>query len=811
MDKSTFAKYQKSYGAGYDAIYDTGDGFYSFDVNGDKKKDDVVPFKEDASYGAAFNANKQVYGWYSFDPESPWYNQTKPWVAAKNDPSTFFETAVSYTTSVAIENSDDRGSYRLSYTNNNSTGIMPNSHLNKDNFLVNGSWKVTDKLTANASASFIKTKAKGRNSTGYSDNIVGGFRQWWETNVDIKEQKEVWDLTQRNVTWNYNSDRTAPIYWDNPYWTRYKNYETDGRTRTIGNMSLNYKLTSWLDVMGRASVDSYSESQDERRAVGSVATTFGISRNEQGSGYLRREVSFNEYNFDLMLNFNKNLTENLNLNGLVGYSERRTNESVYTASTEGGLAVADVYSLNNSLSTPPYPTEDPQKVGVRSYYASASLGYKNFLYMDGTYRYDYASTLPTDKNKYSYPSITGSFLFADLLKQNWVSFGKVRLNWAKVGNLAPFNSLTDEYVVESPMNGSAYRVSSTKNNPDLKSESTYSYEAGLEMNFLKGRVGFDLSLYIQNSKDQIMPVTVSQTTGYNYVYVNAGEIQNSGVELSLNGTPVQTTAFKWNVNVNYAKNKNEVKSLYSENKNLQLASYSGGVTVNATKGEAYGAIRGTDYSYTKDGQMIINASTGKPVRASNKVIGNVNPDWTGGIQNTFTYKGISLSFLIDIQKGGDIFSLDMYYGMSSGLYPETVFTNDLGYPVRNTLANGGGYLIKGVNVSGDNVTTNTTRVDASTSSGFGYAALPNKAFVYDASYIKLREVSISYALPSKWLSKTLIKGASLSAVGSNLWIIHKNLPYADPESGMRAGNAQGYSAGSLPSTRDFGFNVKFNF
>jgi outer membrane receptor protein involved in Fe transport len=455
-------------------------------------------------------------------------------------------------------------------------------------------------------------------------------------------------------------------------------------------------------------------------------------------------------------------------------------------------------------------------------FASASLGYKNFLFLEGTFRHDYASTLPVSDNKYNYPSITGSFIFTDFVKQSWLSLGKVRLNWAKVGNLAPFNALTDEYVVGTPMNGAVYTLPNTKNNPKLKPETTYSYEAGLEMNFMKSRVGFDLSLYQQNSQDQIMPVSLSQTTGYQYMYVNAGEIRNRGIELTLNGTPIQTASFRWDINVNFAKNKNEVISLYPGIKNLQIGSFQGGVTVNAQVGQPYGALKGTDYTYTAAGDKIINATTGKPVKSttSDKVLGNVNPDWTGGVHNTFSYKNLSLSFLIDIQQGGDIFSLDMYYGLSSGLYPETAGLNDLGNPVRDLrvgtpgayASTSGGYIIKGVNVATDGtITPNQTRVSARTYSGFGYAALPNKAFVYDASYIKLREVSLTYNLPAVWLNKTFVKGVSLSAVGSNLWIIHKNLPYADPESGLAAGNAQGYSIGSLPTTRDFGFNIKINF
>jgi hypothetical protein len=260
-----------------------------------------------------------------------------------------------------------------------------------------------------------------------------------------------------------------------------------------------------------------------------------------------------------------------------------------------------------------------------------------------------------------------------------------------------------------------------------------------------------------------------------------------------------------------------------------LGSFQGGVTINATEGEPYGVIKGTDYTYDPDGNKIISATTGIPTKTatSTQNIGNINPLWLGGISNTFSYKGLSFSFLVDMQHGGDIFSLDMYYGMSSGLYPETAFTNDLGNPVRDNLAGtpgnytaaSGGYIIEGVNKVTDAVTgvvtyvPNKTRVDASTSDGFGYPVDPRSAFVYDASYVKLREVALSYVIPSSILKKTgVIKAITISAVGSNLWIISKNLPYADPESGLAAGNlASGYTIGSLPTTRDFSFNLKLNF
>jgi len=826
IDKSTFPTYQNQYGAGYGAYYgpDGNAYFERRNLTGGSTGTmyDWVPTTEDASYGAKFDGH-QVYGWYSIDPVSPWYGKTKPWSAAANGPITFFQNPLATTNTVSIDNSTDKGSARLSYTNYNSTGMMPNSSLKKDNILVNGTWKVTDKLTATASANYTHQAAIGRNSTGYNDNILSSMRQWMETNTDYKDLKTIYDLTQRNISWNYGPSLSgAPIYWDNPYFTRYQNYEDDGRNRFIGNVSLDYKITDWLHAYGRVSADSYNEYQEERRAVGSVPTPFGLNQPTIGSGYLRRDITFSEYNYDFMLNFNKNFGKVFNLKGILGATQRMTNYSTYTNSTNGGLAVPGIYSIQNSLGRLLFPTESNSRIGVRGLYASASLSYKSMLYLDATFRQDYASTLPVQNSKYNYPSVTGSFIFSEVVKPSWLSFGKVRLNYAEVGNLAGYDQLLDKYVVGAPFNQALYLLPATKNNPNLKPESTNSLEAGLEMRFLNNRAGFDLAVYKTNSKDQIMPVTLSQTTGYASWYVNAGEIENKGIELSLNLVPIQTSAFKWSMDVNFAKNVNKVLSLYPGISNLQLGSFQGNVTLNATIGQPYGVLKGSDYTYDANGNIILSASTGKPIKTTtaDQVIGNVNPDWTGGIHNSFSYKNIELSFLIDIQKGGDIYNLDMYYGLSSGLYPETAGLNDLGNPVRDPIvgsvtagygAKSGGYIIQGVNVANGVSTPNKTRVKATNYAGWGYALQPNKAFIYDAGYVKLREVALSYTLPTSLLKKTGIKGIVLSAVGSNLWIISKHLPYADPESGLAAGNVQGYSVGSLPSTRDFGFNIKLNF
>ncbi len=853
VDKSTFPEYQNKYGAGYGKYYgDNGDAYfntYPASAFGQTGPDQLwVPTTEDASFGAPFDPSMLVYQWDAVDPQSPNYQKATPWKAADNGPITFFKTPVTLNNSIAIENAFDKGSYRLSYTNYNQDGLMPNSTLKKNNILLNGTWNVTDKLTATGSANYIVENAIGRNSTGYSDNILGSFRQWNETNVDIKEQWDLYNLTKRNTTWNY-ADPTdpgaGPIYWDNYYWTRYENYESDGRNRFIGNLSLDYKVTKWFDIFGRISGDEYSTLQEERRAVGSIGTPFGvgtgadgsIDQNNEQSGYLRRDINYSEYNYDLMGNFNKDITKDLSFKGILGLNIRRTDYKRTIASTSGGLVVPELYSLQNSVGPLPLTKEAAQLVGVNGVYASGSFGYKSIVYLDVTARRDQSSTLPKANNSYYYPSVSGSFVFTNVLPQkDWLSYGKVRLNYASVGNSASFDQLVDNYQILTPFNSPMTAVETTQKDSVLKPEKTNSLEGGLEMYFFKRRIGFDLALYNTKTTNQILPLAVSKATGFTYKDINAGEIQNKGIELTLTGIPLQTKNFKWNVTLNWATNKNQVVSLLPGVDNMQLGSFQGGVTINAQVGQPYGVIEGTDYTYyyDKDGtpHKIIDAATGLPVptSTSDKVLGKMTPDWTGGITNTFTYKNWAFSFLIDCQKGGSIFSLDMYYGLADGIYKETDYVNDLGNPVRNpvnyvdpndyslgwTNADAGGYIEEGVNLStnsqGQVVSTpNKTRLDASSTYGFGYLVEPNKGFVYDASYVKLREVSLSYSLPSALLKKCFITGATFSLVAANPWIIYKNLPHADPESGLGAGNMQGYSTGSLPSTRDFGFNVKLTF
>jgi len=446
------------------------------------------------------------------------------------------------------------------------------------------------------------------------------------------------------------------------------------------------------------------------------------------------------------------------------------------------------------------------------------------IFLDGTFRRDISSTLPEDNWAYNYPSISASFLFSELIDASWLTFGKIRLNYAEVGSGAPWGVVKDTYTPIAPFAGNPLvSVDGTKMNLSLKPERTKSLEAGLELSLFQNRLGFDLALYKTNTIDLITPIQVSFATGYTFKYLNAGEMENKGIELGINATPVKTNNVSWVITLNWARNVNQVLSLPEGLQNLPINDgLQGGLTINARVGEPYGALQGTDFVFHPESGRRIVKSNGyyQLSPTSDIVIGNINPDWTGGIHNAVRYKNIRLGFLIDIQQGGDVFSLDQWYGQATGLYPESVYINDLGNPVRNSVYNvpmdpssgqsptAGGLILDGVLADGSE---NTKRVEGGDYRVWGYARYPNSHFVYDASYVKLREVTLTYDLPKSLLDKTFIYGASLSFVGSNLWIIHKNLPYADPEAGQSAGNTQGWQSGVMPTTRNFGFSLNLQF
>ncbi len=801
-DQSTFTDYQKEYGAGYGPYYDTG-YFNESDIDGDGTLDLVAPFTEDASFGGRFDPSLNVFQWDAFYPESDNYLQATPWTAAENGPESVFKTGVALNNSISLAGGTDRSAFRVSYTQFEQEGILPNSEIDRNTLDFNGKHDFTDKFTVGVKATYTKTNGKGRYGTGYSSlNIMQSFRQWNQANVDFQKQKQAYFATGRNITWNYANGAEgdlSPLYTDNPYWTLHENYQSDERDRLFGNVNLNYEFNDWLSATARASIDTYSDLREERRNVGSVGVPF----------YNRYDGDYREMNYDFLLNFDKDISEDLDFSGILGATSRTVAERQMRAETNGGLVVPGEYALRNSLNLLTPPDEYSYNLKANGYFANVSFGYKDFLFLDATGRVDQSSTLPESDNTYFYPSISTGFVFSELFDSNWLTFGKLRANFAEVGNYAPPLTVYDVYDSPTTFSTPLRSVQSTKANPNLKNETQRSYEIGLEMNFFNRRAGFDIAAYKTNTIDQIVDAPITAATGYTRQWINAGELENKGIEVSAYVSPIRTEDFEWRTRVNWYTNENTVISLNGDNENLQLAELQGGITINGTVGQPYGSIWGTNFTYI-DGEKVIDENTGRyVVDGTPQPIGDINPDWKGGINNTFSYKNLSLGFLIDIQQGGDVFSLDTWYGYATGVTENTAGLNELGNPVRDPIADGGGLLFDGVNPDGS---PNETRTSMETyANGLGYSYAPNALHVYDASFVKLREASISYSLPTRLIEKASLSNVTFSAVGRNLWIIDKNVPYADPEAGLSSGNVQGYQSGAYPSVREYGVNVKIQF
>jgi outer membrane receptor protein involved in Fe transport len=586
---------------------------------------------------------------------------------------------------------------------------------------------------------------------------------------------------------------------------------------------MSYKITDWIQAVGRVAFDQTSDFQQERVAVGSSGVRYSSNPIERVSSipslYSRYNQTFNETNYDLFLNFDKQISNNFSFTGLLGTNMRRSTLNAVKATTNGGLVVPELYSLSNSVNPLQAPLEEYIRVGVDGIFANANLGYKQTLFLDVSARRDKSTTLPKDNNSYFYFSAAAGFVFSKLVNVEWLTFGKLRANYAEVGNDPVPMSLYDVYDKPTPFGSiPMFSLPNTKNNPELVAERTKSFEAGLEAEFLGGRAGFDLTWYRANTFDQAIPVNLTSATGYVARFVNSGEVQNQGIELALSGRPVETNNFQWDIGVTFTRNRNKVLSLYTDAvTNVQLSDIinplQGAVTTNAAVGYPYGVLKGTNFVYT-DGQRTVNSQGRYMATASSaEVIGNPNPDWLSGITNTLTYKNVKLNFLVDIRHGGDIFSLDLWYGEGTGLYPQTAGLNENGIPKRSPVSEGGGIILPGVKQDGTPNDIRTSNADG-TNTALGYPTSPPRAwYVFDGSYAKLREVALTYSIPASVISRLQpLKGIDISIVGRNLWIIDKNMEFSDPEETLSSGNStQGYQSGAYPAVKTYGFNFKFNF
>ena len=804
INKSTLPKYQNQYGAGYGAYYGPkGDGYFNEkDLDGDGKVELLVPYGEDASWGGKFDPNLMVVHWDGISQDGTKFTEKRPWVAGANGPEAFFKTGRVWTNNISLNGGNDNGTFRVSYTNRDEKGTMPNSYLVRNSLSFKANYNFTEKLSSAVSATYFTQKGRGRQGTGYdyanSRSFMASAGMWMQTNVDYArlDNYKYQDGTQRS--WNRASTtKQIPAYWDNPYWMQYENFNSDERSRIYGNWSLNYKVADWINVTGRLGVDTYNDNREERIAKGSYG--------EADYTMIKRAVT--ESNYDLYATINKDVTENVSLNFIGGVNYRTNRYTQLKNSTVNGLIFDKKYFIANSVSPSLETSEKDERSGMLGIYGNLTLGYKDMLYLDITGRSDKSSTLPEANNQYFYPSVATSFIFSELgpLQNSEVlSFGKIRASYAEVGND------TDPYVTElnystSKINGqlTAY-LPNTLPNLELKPERQKSWEIGTELHFWKRRISLDASYYVSSNVNQIIDARVSDFSGYLYSKINAGKIENKGYEISLGIKPIDSE-FKWDINVNYAKNNNMVVDLGPSNKIILDRYYA---EIVAIEGEPMGAILATNFVYDENGNKLVDEKGFYQKSTEREVVGNATPDWTGGIRNTFSYKGLTLTAFVDMSMGGEMFSLTKYWGRGTGVLDETAYINDLGNPVRDAVttdSKSGGFILDGVKEDG---TPNDKRVKMGWNGGIHYNKLPEASAVVDASWVKLRELSLSYAFPKNIIEKTPFTNISLAFVGSNLAILHSNAENFDPEATYSTGTVQGLDIGTLPTARSYGFNLK---
>jgi len=780
--------YQNEYGGGAGPTFGTND-------NGE-----LIPdYGYDGSWGPKLDG-QLVRHWDSYDEwDTENFGQTRPWVANPDNIKDFFETGRTWNNNVALTGGNEFAGFRLSYTNVDIKGTQPNSSLQRNVISFNGNAKLGERLSTHINANYVRNDAQGRPITGYGESVMSQFNQWFQRQVDMERLKNYKNPDGSQRTWNRNSATDpTPHYWDNPYWERYENVQNDNRDRIFGDIGLAYKLTDFMSLSGRAMTDYYTDRRIERIAVGGV-------REPKYSEDLR---TLQENNYELMLNFNNlKLGQDISFNALAGANKRVYGLDENLATTQGGLNTPGFYSLANSVSEVSITDNTYEKV-VNSLFASASFGFKNFLYLDVTARNDWSSTLPEENNSYFYPSVSTSFVFSELMPANNVlSFGKLRASWAQVGNDTDPYRLANTYTALSNFTGSgAATLPNSQNNPNLLPEQTTSFEVGTQLNFLRNRITLDVTYYNSVTEDLIFNVSQSGASGFTSSIRNAGKVRNNGIELMLNLTPVQTASgFTWDIGFNFAQNNNEVVELADGVDNIRLASLFG-VSVEARPGERYGTLMGFDYQRDENGNRLVGADGAYLTTNTVVPLGSVLPDFTGGVFTTLAYKGFEFSGLIDFQKGGVLHSFSNQWGKYSGMLEETVANNirESGIVVDGVYAPG--TIIDGVDESGNENRTNISAQDHFYLNG-GYVL--HAADVYDASFVKLRELKITYNIPTRIVANTPFAGAAISLVGRNLAILSSNVPHVDPQAAVSSGNVQGFEGGQLPSERSIGVNLNF--
>ena len=643
--------------------------------------------------------------------------------------------------------------------------------------------------------------------------LAGTYNQAWLQNYETSDGDY--------ANWNGNDQ-----YNKNPYWDLYKNGNTSKKDIYRFTGKVIYNINDHLKVQGTIGADLNNMTFEEYIAK----TTPG-----KNAGQLTEQIFKNRtINAELLALYNNQFGD-FDVNATLGGNIFKV-DNLTTNLTGLNQQMKNVVSIMNygeqSIQQSSYTKQ------INSIFGSASLGYMHTYYLEGTLRGDKSSTLPAGNNVYVYPSVSGSIVFSEFIQnKSLINYGKFRASWAQVG------SDTDPYQLITSYTNSKYAYSgyamglisnSVQPNPDLKPTKTNSFELGLETKFFNGRLGLDVTYYNQSSENQIIALASSSAAGYTHRLINAGEIQNKGIEVAVNGRVLDYKGFAWDAGVNFSKNVNKVKSLvdgmdYFE---LEKASWCG-VTVGAQVGENYGSIMGKDFKRNSNGDVIINGDTGLPeVDDQIRTLGNASWDWTGGFYSTFTYKNFRLSAGFDVKVGADIFSMSMRSAYQTGKASGTVEGREEWYSSEEARQAAGmsstqwlnyiqsqpgydahdyGYVVPGVIDNGDGTyRQNDIPVNPE---AYWKSAADNAPgmFVYDNSYVKCREITFGYTFPENMISKLkIVKDLSISFVARNPFIVWKNIPNIDPDSGYNT-SGLGLEYGSLPSRRSYGFNVNVKF
>ncbi len=744
-----------------------------------------------------------------------------PWVARPDNVKDFFETGVLQSHNLAIGGSNESGDFRVSYTWLDQTGVVPNTDLERSSLAFSGGYKIGDKLSIRAVVNYVDSYSGNRPNLSYgTENIMYLFNCWLGRGVDLRAMRDYWQagregLNQFNFNYNYH---------DNPYFGLYENTNSQDLDRVYGYASATYKFTDWLSLTLRGATDVIDELRTRKRA-------YSTQRFQRGS-YREEQIRLQETNLDALLTANRDLNSDLSLGVSIGGNLRRNTYNNIDVSA-GELAVPEIYSLNNSRIPLTSNTFRFEKQ-INSAYATAQLGFRRFLYLDLTGRNDWSSTLPEEDWSYFYYSASASAVLSELLGStpgSALSFLKVRASIAQVGNDTDPFQLSNVYNSAGAVKGSpSYTETGRLANSELKPEISTSIEAGVDVRFFNDRLGLDLSVYRSRSENQILFQQISNASGFNQRAINAGLIENSGVEAALNIVPVRlNNSLEWNLFFNFSANRSEVKELFKDPQTgREITEYvlaDRYIQVQARVGEQMGDMYGIGYArvsdnpndkyYDKTGQnvgQIVYNTAGKPVPTDLRIkLGNYNPDFLLGLGTGLSFKGLNLNVLFDIRSGGEIYSHTQTVGREGGIIEETLEGRADGYDLTKP---GNGVIGAGVIQNGDgSFRPNDVKLSSRewhTSITLGRRLL--ESMIYDASFVKLREVRLGYTLPNRLIGKFPIKDISLSLVGRNL-ALWSDVPHIDPETASTVGGTiiPGVESVALPSTRSYGLNLNFKF